>query len=247
MKSNMINAAIIIIGNEILSGRTDDVNLQFLAQRLNRLGIRLEEARIVLDSESKIVEAVNALREQVNYVFTTGGIGPTHDDITSSAIAAAFGVGYELHPEAESILREYYKKKPLTQARLKMAKLPVGAKLLYNPISKAPGFRVENVFVLPGVPGILRAMFDNFSHELVGGQPVLSGSVSTDLGEGTIGDGLAAIQSKFSEVEIGSYPFFKDGKFGTSLVARHTNEKKIGIVVDAFQKLILSHGGNLLN
>ena len=247
MKSNMINAAIIIIGNEILSGRTGDANLQFLAQRLNSLGIRLKEARIVLDSESKIVEAVNALRGQVNYVFTTGGIGPTHDDITSSAIAAAFGVGYELHPEAEAILREYYKKKPLTQARLKMAKLPVGAKLLYNPISKAPGFRVENVFVLPGVPGILRAMFDNFSHELVGGQPVLSGSVSTDLGEGAIGDGLAEIQSKFNEVEIGSYPFFKDGKFGTNLVVRHTNEKKIGIVVDAFQKLILSHGGNLLN
>ena len=247
MEDKVFKAALIIIGNEILSGRTDDANLQFLAGRLNGLGIRLVEVRVVQDIESKIVTAVNDLRKQLDYVFTSGGIGPTHDDITSAAIAKAFGVNHELHSEAVSILHKYYNKKDISEARLKMARLPVGSELLYNPISKAPGFRLENVYVLPGVPRILQAIFENFSHELIGGAPMLFGSVSTEIGEGVIGVGLAEIQSKYNEVEIGSYPFFRNGSVGTSLVARHISQEKVNEVIIEFEKLIFNHGGNLVD
>ncbi|MBT6884171.1 MAG: competence/damage-inducible protein A, partial [Rhodospirillaceae bacterium] len=166
-----ITAALIIIGNEILSGRTQDANLAFLGEQLNELGVRLREVRVIPDVEDTIIETVNTLRQAFDYVFTTGGIGPTHDDITSAAIAKAFGTELARHPEAEALLLGHYKPEDVTPARMKMADIPVGATLLDNPVSKAPGFRLENVHVLPGVPRIMQAMFKLFSHELVGGEP----------------------------------------------------------------------------
>lgn len=235
-------AAILIVGNEILSGRTQDVNVAFLAKELGALGIRVREIRVVPDVEEEIVAAVNALRARYDLVFTTGGIGPTHDDITSPSVAKAFGVAWVRHPEAVALLRRHYTGDMLNEARLRMATVPEGATLIENPVSTAPGFQIGNVYVLAGVPAIMRAMFEGLKSRLPGGRPVSSRTVSTFLGEGVIAAGLGALQDRFPQLEIGSYPFFRRGKFGTALVVRGTDEAALDAATDGLRRLIRELG-----
>ncbi len=217
-------ACLIIIGNEILSGRTQDKNLSWLATELNALGIRLMETRIIPDLEDVIRTTITFCRNQFNLVFTTGGIGPTHDDITSACIAKAFGVPLIRHPEAKSLLEKHYPPEQINEARLKMADIPQGATLIYNPVSAAPGYIIENVYVMAGVPRIMQAMFDNIKHRLSGGAPMISMTASAFITEGVIAEELGRIQENFPSVEIGSYPFVRQQKLGTSLVARATDK-----------------------
>ncbi len=219
-----IRAALLIIGNEILSGRTQDANTAWLAAALNNIGVVLTEVRIVRDVDAEIVEAVNALRTRYDYVFTTGGIGPTHDDITAQSIANAFGVPLELNDAARQILVDYYRSEDeLTDARLKMAMIPQGAALVANPVSGAPGFRMENVYTFAGVPRIMQGMFDSIRGDLKGGNKVLSGTVACDMRESVIAQDLEAIQAKWPGVDIGSYPSYRGGIPGLSVVARTTD------------------------
>jgi len=238
MSKSSVTAALLIIGNEILSGQTRDANLAFLGERLAALGIRLKEARVVADDERAIVAAVNELRPRFDYVFTTGGIGPTHDDITSAAVAKAFGRPMTLHPEAHRILTGYYKPGELNEARLRMAHTPEGAELVENPISGAPGFQVENVFVLAGIPAVMQAMFDSLRHRLTGGRPLLSHTVVAELPEGRMAEGLGAIQAANPDVEIGSYPFHKEGRYGSRLVVRATDPGRLALVRDEVAALV---------
>jgi molybdenum cofactor synthesis domain-containing protein len=224
----VVTAAILVIGNEILSGRTKDANLHYLATGLTAIGIRLIEARVVPDIEARIIEAVNALRAGYNYVFTTGGIGPTHDDITSESIAKAFGVKLVKHPKAVELLTQHYGDANLTEARLRMAHVPEGAALIDNPVSTAPGFRIGNVYVLAGVPAICQAMFNGLKGGLTRGDPVHSKTVSAHVGEGVIAHDLGLLQQRYPSLDIGSYPFFRQGKFGASFVIRGTDEQAIG-------------------
>jgi molybdenum cofactor synthesis domain-containing protein len=218
--SETVTACVIIIGNEVLSGRTREANLQFLAKALNDLGIRLREARIIADDEEAIVAAVNSCRVSHDYVLTTGGIGPTHDDITSASIAKAFGLPLSRHPQAEVLLRRQYTPAELNEARLKMADLPEGAELIENPVSRAPGFQIGNVFVLPGVPSIMQVMFEGMRHRLRGGAPLRSRSIVAFTTEGSVATSLGRIQARYSSVDIGSYPFVQGGRIGTCLVLR---------------------------
>ncbi len=222
-----INAAIIVIGNEILSGRTQDTNVSFLAKWLNELGVRLSEVRIIQDNERTIINTVKELKNSHKYIFTTGGIGPTHDDITSKSIAKAFNMSYGFHKEAYRILEKYYKPGEFNDGRKKMAKMPQGASLIYNPASGAPGFIVKNVFCLPGVPSILKSMVYGLSNKIIGGKKILSKTISVRTVESEIAKSLAGIQNKFKDVEIGSYPFFRLGKIGVSIVIRSTSKKQI--------------------
>lgn len=220
-----VTACLLIIGNEILSGRTQDKNLAFIGQRLNDLGIRLMEVRVVPDVEAVIVATLNEVRRRFDYVFTTGGIGPTHDDITAECVAKAFDRPLIVNPEARAILAAHYRSVggELTEARLRMARTPEGAELIENPVSKAPGFQVENVFVMAGIPAIMQAMFASLTHRLAGGQPLRSRSVKVEMGESFVAEGLGGLQARYPEVEIGSYPFSRDGVFGTRLVLRATD------------------------
>ena len=222
-----INAAIIIIGNEILSGRTQDVNVVFLSKWLNELGIIVEEVRVIKDDEEVIVNCINEVKVKFKYVFTTGGIGPTHDDITSHSIAKAFKMTYGYHKEAYEILEKHYKKGEFNEGRKKMAKMPTEAKLIYNPSSGAPGFIVGNVYCLPGVPSILKSMVDGLKNEIVGGKKIYSQTVSLRTVESKIAFSLENVQRKFNNTEIGSYPFFKKGRIGVSIVIRSTEKKLI--------------------
>jgi len=233
-------ACFIIIGNEILSGRTQDVNLAYLAKMLGDLGISLKEVRVIPDVERTIVLAVNNLRGEFDYVFTSGGIGPTHDDITSASIAKAFGVKLFRDPQAVRLLEDHYRgtAHELNEARLKMADIPEGASLINNPVSRAPGFKIGNVYVLAGVPKIFQAMVDGLKGELKGGPPILSETVSCNLPEGRIAAGLAAIQSHYGEVEIGSYPYFRAGQFGTSLVLRSCDQAALSKATAEVAELI---------
>jgi molybdenum cofactor synthesis domain-containing protein len=239
----VVTACALIIGNEVLSGRTKDANLNFMARRLAQLGIKLAEARVIPDVEQVIVDTVNETRARYDYVFTTGGIGPTHDDITCACIAKAFGVPVIRHPEAEALLRSYIPPERLNEARLKMADVPEGSELIKNPVSRAPGFKVGNVFVMAGVPSIMRAMFDSFAPFLVGGEKVQSRAVACYLPEGTIAQGLSDIQDRHPEVDIGSYPFFHEKKFGCTLIARSANLASLEGVADQVRALIRSCGG----
>jgi molybdenum cofactor synthesis domain-containing protein len=223
----VVTAAILVIGNEILSGRTKDANLHYLATGLTAIGIRLMEARVVPDIEARIIEAVSALRAGYNYVFTTGGIGPTHDDITSESMAKAFGVKLFKHPKAVELLTQHYGDANLTEARLRMAHVPEGAALIDNPVSTAPGFRIGNVYVLAGVPAICQAMFDGLKGGLTRGDPVHSKTVSAHVGEGVIAHELGLLQQRYPSLDIGSYPFFRQGKFGASFVIRGTDQQAI--------------------
>lgn len=238
-----VTACVLIIGNEILSGRTQDANLAFLAQGLGEVGIRLREARVIPDDEAIIVGAVNEARARFDYVFTTGGIGPTHDDITAASIARAFGVELVLHPEARRILEAHYPPGALNEARLRMARVPDGASLLLNPISRAPGFAIGNVYVLPGVPQIMQAIFNELKPRLKGGAKVWSRSVSCTLGEGTIAAPLAALQQRYGDLEIGSYPYFRRSDFGVTLVVRGTAQRRIAAALDELKALIRGLGG----
>ena len=237
-----VTAAVIIIGNEILSGRTRDANLPFLGERLDGIGIRLQEARVVPDRDEAILRAVDDCRSVYDYVFTTGGIGPTHDDITAASIARAFGVPFGRNAAAEAILRSYYAPGDATPARMRMADMPEGVTLIDNPVSAAPGFQIGNVFVLPGVPSIMRAMFDGLTHRLQGGDPVLSETVVAFLAEGVIGEPLRALQADFAEVDIGSYPFFRAGRLGTSLVLRSTDAGRLEAAAEALRDLVRELG-----
>ena len=233
MSERTVTAALIIIGNEILSGRTQDANLAFLAQALNEIGIQIREVRIVPDAEADIVEAVNACRARYDHVFTTGGIGPTHDDITSACVAKALGVPFGRNPEAERRLLAYYPPEKVNPARMRMADTPEGAELIDNPVSVAPGFIIGNVHVLPGVPSILQAMFAGLKSRLSGGAVVRSRTITLVCPEGDIALALGGIQTDCPTVEIGSYPFMRQGSFGTSLVLRSTDESAIETAADA--------------
>ncbi len=222
-----MKASLIIIGNEILSGRTQDKNLSYLANWLNEIGIQLAEVRVIRDEEEIVVESVNYLRSTYDYVFTTGGIGPTHDDITSLCIAKAFGVELEINSGALGILKEYYKDGELTEARMKMTKMPVGSELIENPVSRAPGFKMDNVFVLAGIPSIMQGMLEGARKHLAVGEVVKSKSIDVFTPESNVADVLTDLQNKYSEVEIGSYPFNKDNRFGTSVVMRSSDEERL--------------------
>ena len=222
-----IIAGIIVIGNEILSGRTQDTNTTTLSIWLNSLGIKVQEVRVIPDIEKIIITTVNELRKKFNYVFTTGGIGPTHDDITAMSISKAFNLIYGPHKEAMSILEKYYKPGEFNEGRKKMACMPTEANLILNPTSGAPGFNVENVFCLPGVPSILKSMLGGISHSLVGGDPILSHTINLKTVESEIAKPLSDVQDKNKDVEIGSYPFFRAGKLGVAIVLRSSDKNKI--------------------
>ena len=231
-----VTAAALIIGNEILSGRTQDQNLSFLGEKLGEIGIRLKEARVVADDTEEIAASLDALRSRYDYVFTTGGIGPTHDDITADSVAHAFGVGIDYHPEVYAMLKAWFESKGLeaNEARMRMARFPHGALPLDNELSLAPGFQIENVFVLAGVPSIARKMFDGAKQRLSGGAPLCSRAIKVHVGEGTVAEELGAIQAAFPDIDIGSYPWSQDGVHGTSLVMRGTQP---GRVDDAFAEV----------
>jgi molybdenum cofactor synthesis domain-containing protein len=242
MAEGEVTAALLIIGNEILSGRTQDANLAYIALGLNEVGVRLKEVRVVSDDESAIVAAVNALRATYTYVFTTGGIGPTHDDITSECIAKAFGVKLLRDPRAVERLLRQIDAANLNEARLRMANIPEGGELIDNPISSAPGFRIGNVYVMAGIPRIMQAMFDGVRHGLKGGKKMLSQSIDLYTGEGNIAAGLTEIQNNRLDVELGSYPFSRKGVFGTVIVARGTDAAKVSAAIDAVRVLAQSQG-----
>jgi len=226
-KNTKVNAAILIIGNEILSGRTQDSNTSALARWLNSCGVKVKEVRIIADIEETIINTVNELRKTNDYVFTTGGIGPTHDDITSESISKAFNLDYEIHKEGYKILEAYYKPGEFNEGRQKMAWMPKNAKLILNPTSGAPGFNVENVFCLPGVPSILKSMLGGLRNAIVGGQPIISHTISLRTVESEIAKSLTFVQDNNKDVEIGSYPFFQAGKLGVSIVIRSEDQLKI--------------------
>ena len=220
MNTQIKTAGVIIIGNEILSGRTQDLNVSYIGQKLGDLGIVLAEVIVIPDVEETIIERVRSYADNFDYVFTTGGIGPTHDDITTASIAKAFSVKLIRHPDAVATMEDYYDPGNLTEARLKMADIPEGATLIDNPVSGAPGIQVENVFIMAGVPEIMQAMLDGLTDRLIGGPPILTASVSTNLTESKLAEGMSKIQDKCTEVSIGSYPYFKRGKLGVNIVLR---------------------------
>lgn len=240
--AHLVTAALVVIGDEVLSGRTKDKNIGHIAERLTEVGIDLREVRIVPDVEADIVAAVNALRHRFTYVFTTGGIGPTHDDITADAIAKAFGVAIDVDPRARAMLLEYIAEKDLNEARLRMARIPDGASLVVNAVSKAPGFRMGNVIVMAGVPRIMQSMLEAVLPELEKGRPMLSDTVLANTGEGDIAAPLAAIAADYPEATIGSYPFRdEDGRFNTHLVVRARDPGLLAEVGAAVRKMVASY------
>lgn len=239
MQSEAPTAAILLIGDEILSGRTKDKNLGFIADYLTALGIDLKEARVVPDIEAEIVVAVNALRQRYTYVFTTGGIGPTHDDITADAVARAFNVPIGHDPKAVEILLSHFRaigREP-NEARLRMARVPQGAILIENPVSKAPGFQIGNVFVMAGIPRIMQAMMEALAPRLERGAPVISRSVTVGGGEGDVAKPLSDIQDRYPSVVIGSYPFESSQGFSTTLVLRSRDEQALAAAFEAVKNL----------
>ena len=240
-KNRIWTAALLVIGDEILSGRTQDANIAYLAKWLGVQGIRLKEVRIVSDEMDSIGDAVNALRVAHDYLFTTGGIGPTHDDITVDAIAAALGVAVIVHPDAQAILADHYGDK-LTDARLRMARTPAGASLIANPRTKAPGIRVENIFIMAGVPIITQGMLAALDGQLQGGLPVLSRTVAAWTQESAAAATLAAVEKAHPGAQIGSYPFWREGKTGANFVIRATDEALLVIVAAALMTALRDVG-----
>jgi molybdenum cofactor synthesis domain-containing protein len=222
-----ITAALLVIGDEILSGRTKDKNIGLVAEHCTQIGIRLKEVRIVADVEDAIVSAVNALRATYTYVFTTGGIGPTHDDITADSMARAFGTSIDVDPRAVALLRERYAEADITPARLRMARIPKGAELIENSVSKAPGFMLGNVIVMAGVPAVMQAMVEAVTPRLETGAKLISDSIRVEAPEGRVAAPLGDSQHAFPDVAMGSYPFHEDGRFGTNLVLRSTDEARL--------------------
>ena len=242
-----VNAGILIIGNEILSGRTQDTNTSTLAIWLNSIGVRVEEVRVIPDIEQTIIETLNFLRSTYDYIFTSGGIGPTHDDITAKSVSKAFGLKYEIHNEAFKILEAYYKPGEFNDGRQKMVWMPENANLILNPTSGAPGFNVENVFCLPGVPSILKSMLGGLTNVIVGGEPIISKTISLSTVESEIASYITQIQNKNKNVEIGSYPFFRSGKVGVSIVMRSENEKHIDVCVKQIKEFVKLKSIKILN
>lgn len=236
------SAAIIIIGNEILSGRTVDKNTNWLALRLIDLGIKLAEVRVIPDIRQKIIDTIHELRDGVDYIFTTGGIGPTHDDITAESVAGAFGVDVVQDERAYKLLLDHYgAEAELTPARLKMAMLPEGADIIDNPVSGAPGFKIGNVYVMAGVPRIMQGMFDHIAPSLTGGPPVASVTVECALPESVIADDLNALQDQYPQVDMGSYPNYQHGVFSTSLVLRCSDEDLLAKAAEAVRAMVARH------
>ena len=226
--SDTVTAAILVIGDEILSGRTKDRNIGYIAEYLFKAGVEVREARVVPDVEAEIVEAVNALRARYDYLFTTGGIGPTHDDITADSVAKAFGVEIGEDPRALAVMGERYAPDELTPARRRMARIPAGASLIDNPVSKAPGFRLGNVIVMAGVPSVMQAMLDHAILGVTTGTPVLSVAVEADnLPEGIYGEALREIAEARPDVSIGSYPSYRDGRFRNQIVVRSKDAARL--------------------
>ena len=238
-KNTKVNAAILIIGNEILSGRTQDTNTSTLATWLNSIGVKVNEVRVIPDVEKTIITNILDLSKKFNYVFTTGGIGPTHDDITALSISKAFKLKYGFNKHAYTILEDYYGKINFNDARKKMAKMPSGSKLIHNPSSAAPGFMIKNILCLPGVPSILKSMMPNLKKYLIKGKTVESKTISLQAVESQIANFLTILQKKYSKrIDIGSYPFFRLGKVGVSVVLRSTNKKLIKNCEIDFLKII---------
>jgi molybdenum cofactor synthesis domain-containing protein len=243
----IVTAAVLAIGDELLSGRTADTNINYIARYMTTLGVDMREARIVPDIEEEIVAALNELRKKYDYVFTTGGIGPTHDDITADAIAKAFGVGVSHHPEAVRILKERYERQrglTLNEARLRMARIPDGGELIDNPVSGAPGFRIGNVFVMAGVPAIMQAMLDTVAPLLETGAKMLSREVTLDRPEGDVAELLGDLQKRFTGLSVGSYPFFSEKFFGTKVVMRARDEALLDEAEAALNEGLEAMGGN---
>lgn len=226
-------AAMLVIGDEILSGRTRDSNMHFLAGELTKAGIDLREARVVSDHADSIIAAVNALRDGYDHVFTSGGIGPTHDDITADCIAAAFGVSIDVRDDARAILEERYAKMgtEINEARLRMARIPDSAALIENPVSGAPGFSIGNVHVMAGVPAVFEAMVASVVPQLVGGAPLVSQSIRIDRGEGDIAGPLAVLAKEYSDLSLGSYPFIQNGAFGVNVVIRGSDNARVNAAI----------------
>lgn len=224
---SIVTAAILVIGDEILSGRTKDKNIGYIAEYLTNIGVELREVRVVPDVTDEIVAALNALRGRYGYVFTTGGIGPTHDDITADSVAAAFGVSIDHDPRAVAMLRERFSEEELNEARMRMARIPAGAELVANSISKAPGFHIGNVYVMAGVPSIMQAMLDVIGPTLQTGTKILSDTVRAGLREGDIGGALANVAKSHPGVSIGSYPFFSETGPDTNIVVRSRDAQKL--------------------
>jgi len=240
---NNPTAAILIIGNEILSGRTQDVNVQFIARRLAARGIKLEEVRVIPDVPARIVGAVNELRAAYEMLFTTGGIGPTHDDITSECVAAAFGVPWEIHPETFAAMEAYIGREKFNAARQRMATLPRGAIPIANKVSLAPGFSIGNVHVMAGVPKIMQAMYDALEPSLPAGTPIAMRAVyGMGVMEGAIAAGLSAIQDRFAEVDLGSYPFRRNDQGGVAIVAKGTDPKLLEEAIAQASQLLAAQG-----
>ena len=243
MSQAPVTACLLVIGNEILSGRTRDANLAFIGERLNLLGIRLMEARVIPDVEQTIVATVNQVRGNFDYVFTTGGIGPTHDDITAECIAKAFAVPLIRNSEALALMEAHYPPGHLNEARLRMTNTPEGATLIDNPVSTAPGFQIGNVFVMAGIPTIMQAMFESLTHRLVGGAPLLSDSIEVELPEGLLAKGMGETEARFEGVEIGSYPFYRDGRPGVRIVVRSIDDGQLQAAKSRLADLIRELSG----
>jgi len=234
-----VTAALLVIGDEILSGRTKDKNIGYIAEYLTAMGIDLSEVRVVPDVEAEIVAAVNALRTRYTYLFTTGGIGPTHDDITADSVAKAFGVPIDVAPRAVAIMMERYKPEDLNEARLRMTRIPQGADLVANPVSKAPGFRIGNVIVMAGVPSIMQAMLDGVAPTLQGGTPMLSEAIDASaIPEGIYGGPLGDIARRFPSVSIGSYPSFSPAGFANQIVVRGKEATDVAAAAEAARRMI---------
>ena len=236
-----VTAAVMIIGDEILSGRTQDTNLSAIAKYIGTYGVDLAEARVVPDDEDEIVTALNHLRGKYDYVITTGGIGPTHDDITADCVAKAFGVGLYEHPEIIAMMESRWKTE-LNAARRRMARVPEGGSLVKNPVQGPPGFQIGNVFVMAGIPSVMQAMLEEVRPRLPVSTPLKSVTVSAFIGEGSIAKGLADLQKKNPDVPLGSYPFSRDGKFGTALVARGTDATRLEEIKAAFGAIMREAG-----
>ena len=246
MTDRIVTACVVIIGNEILSGRTQDVNLAHIAQQLNAWGVRVTEARVVPDVEEVVVATVNAARARFDYVFTTGGIGPTHDDITADCIAKAFGVPLVVSEEIAEGLRRRPAPDDVMANRLRMARIPEGATLIANPTGGPQGFRMENVFVMAGIPSVMQGMLSTVGDEIQGGDVVRTRSVTAHLGESQLASALTEIQTRYPDVELGSYPFYRSERYGTTLVMRGTIEADLERMLEDIKNAIISAGGQPL-
>lgn len=246
-ENDVSTAAVLVIGDEILSGRTKDKNIGYITDRLTEVGVDMKEVRIVSDEQPDIIAALNALRARYTYVFTTGGIGPTHDDITADSVAAAFGVSIDVDERAVAVMLERYERSDLTEARLRMARIPEGADLVANPVSKAPGFNIGNVFVMAGVPSIMQAMMDDVVPRLKGGQTMHSETIEAGMGEGAVAKPLGALQDEFPDVAIGSYPYQRDGKFQTSLVLRSRDTARLQQATEQLRTILAEIKNGTLN